>query len=479
MKIFVLIICLTVGSHTLNAADLTFGYVPLSFPRDPIEFNQFDEHVVYGQIVEPLIDADGDGRIVPGVAKEWKFSKDGKRITFKIDTQLKFSNGSFVKSSDVVYSITRHLKSKSQSKYFLSDISTIKAEGKDSVVVLLAKRNPAILKALTRDQLGIIPEGWTFKLDSNDPFVGTGPYVLKKENNKWLLDSNQFYQKHEVPIKKWRLIFYSDASLNLPSEIPDVVPVVNPFALDQIKKNPLFKVDEFMTEPTLGFTQTSFWIHPKGKFYLKIDQRKVIQSAFNEIVDEFCLTEGLTRATGLIPKGIQGSLDSQMILDKGKRFEKPTVVRIASLRGSFSRLFSPENLTAIRNRYNIDIDLKFFTFVEMAAIQDFGPDIITGSWAGGYNDPTGFMALLGPLLGQDFKTYLNPSVSAQLMRAESEQEFSKRAAAFKLFGQEILKQAFLIPGWRVNTTEVHSNIIQKQNFQVRYTPRLINFRKVK
>lgn len=94
---------------------LTVGYVPVSFPRDPADVSQYDEHVILGQIFEPLVDADGDGNLSTSIAKEWNFSKDGKQIEFLIDTNVLFSNGKKVTAGDVVYSISRHLNMESQS----------------------------------------------------------------------------------------------------------------------------------------------------------------------------------------------------------------------------------------------------------------------------------------------------------------------------------------------------------------------------
>ncbi len=475
MKLNLFIGLIILWSHVVNASILSFGYVPLSFPRDPVEFDQFDEHVVLGQIVEPLVDSDGDGRIVPGVAKEWHFSTNGKEIVFKIDPETKFSNGESVKSSDVVFSIARHLSSSSQSKNFLADIADIKSEKNGIVIVLLKNKNPAILKALTRDQLGIIPAGWSFDPKSNSPYIGTGPYNLKKHDNQWVLEANSYYQKAPVAIKKWRLLFYNDTNLNVSGEIPSVMPDTTGLTLDQIKKNPNFQANEYLIEPILGFTQSSFWFHPKGAFYKTPELRILGQKLLNEIVQNFCQQEGLVRSTGLIPKGIQGSLEAAMPIEQPQKSKTRIKMKVATRRGAFARLFSQENLKRIHEKYNLDIEVKFFEYGDMKAIQDFEPDVVTGNWAGGFNDPTGFLALLGPLLGQDFKKYLGSNLSELLSKAESEQEFEKRVIAFKNLGQEILKSAYLTPGWRVSTFEFKSRKIKNRKFQIRYTPRLINY----
>lgn len=462
-------------SCMLNAANYTFGYVPISFPRDPVEFNQFDEHVVIGQILETLVDADGDGKLVPAVAKQWHFSANGKEIIFNIDSEVKFSDGKNVKSEDVVYSIKRHLKSNSQSKYFLADIEDIKVTKKDEVTIFLKASNTSILKALTRDQLGIVPDGWTFNSQIANPFIGTGPYNLIKKNNDWFLESNKHYKRFSVPIAKWKLIFFKDSKMAMPDDIPSVVPVATAGALDLIKKSPLFLDKAYTISPILGFTQTSFWTHPKGQLYHDKKLRIKAQSLLNEMIEEFCKSNSLQRSTGLIPTGVQGSLDTTVKIDPMSKLGSLKKLKIASLAGNFAKLFSPENIEKIKHKYGISIEMKFFTFVEMAAIQDFEPDIITGSWAGGFNDPAGFLALLGPLLGEDFKKYLGADLSAILSSAESEQDFTKRSNNFKKIGHDIIAEGLLTPGWRVNAFELKDHLLTNKQYQTRYTPRLINY----
>ena len=69
------------------------GYVPQSFPRDIIKINQFAEHVLLAQILEPLVDADRFGNMTRGIAERWSVSQDGKTIVFFIEKGQLFSNG--------------------------------------------------------------------------------------------------------------------------------------------------------------------------------------------------------------------------------------------------------------------------------------------------------------------------------------------------------------------------------------------------
>lgn len=94
------------------------GYVPQSFPRDIIKINQFAEHVLLAQILEPLVDADRFGNMTRGIAEKWNVSQDGKTIVFYIEKGQVFSNGSPIRAKDVKYSIMRHILEKTQSSNF-------------------------------------------------------------------------------------------------------------------------------------------------------------------------------------------------------------------------------------------------------------------------------------------------------------------------------------------------------------------------
>ncbi|SDH23033.1 oligopeptide transport system substrate-binding protein [Vibrio xiamenensis] len=63
--------------------------------------------VIVNDMFEGLIIEDLDGKMVPGQAKSWSVSPDGKTITFVLKDGLKWSNGSPLTASDFVYAWQR------------------------------------------------------------------------------------------------------------------------------------------------------------------------------------------------------------------------------------------------------------------------------------------------------------------------------------------------------------------------------------
>ncbi len=458
----------------VQASDYTVGFVPTSFPRDPLEVNQYDEHVILGQILEPLVDSDGNGRVVPSVAKEWHFHDQGKKLIFEIDSSIRFSNGKNVTAVDVVYSINRHITFQSQSKNFLNDIEEVKALSPNQVAISLKKGDVAILKILSRDQLGIVPNGWVFNTTSESPFVGTGPYILRKINSDWYLEKNSHYTRAEINIKKWKLIFFKDANFGIPQILPDLAPDITKGILEQIKLHPTFQDGAYEVSPKFGFTQTSFWIHPGSRIYKDAEKQRLSQKFVNAIVDDYCKEIGADRSTGMIPIGIQGSLSAPVAISKYEKSKLLEKLKIAAPAGIFSDMLSAQRISKIKEKYGVSIDVFFRSPGELKKMQEWKPDVVAGSWAGGYNDPTGFLSLLTGLLGVNFEAYLGP-IGKILSQAEVEQSMQKRTDLFRKLGIAVIEDGLLTPGWRVPSYELRKKPLEAKEFQTRYTPRLINF----
>lgn len=451
------------------------GYVPKTFPRDPVEINQFLEHMFVGQVIEPLVDSDKYGQVVGGVGKAWTFENSGAEIRFIIDTSKKFSNGRSVNEEDVVYSIGRHLKSKSQSSQFLADVESIEVSGPGRVVVKLNKANVAVIKALSRDQLGILPKGWTFNPESDEPYIGTGPYRLIREKGEWRLVANRYYSKpEEVKVKSW-VVRFLDLSLNAIPEgpLPDFIPTVTGVSIDKIKSKPEFSSDHFSILPNLNYSQTSFWIFPTSDYFKNTNDRLNFASLFGEMIEKYVSQKKYERATGLIPLGILGHNPGRTELQKTSNGKVGKTLRIANLKGVFEDLFGSAAFKEFVKVNNLKIELIPFDPPMLYELKEKNIDIITGSWAGGFSDPTGFLGLLTPLLGMGFDTYLGDIVR-DLEAAKGESDWQKRAEKFKKFDSRLVASGLMIPGWRVPTYSVIKQPLKYSEIQSRYTERFIN-----
>ena len=68
---------------------------------DPIDVRNPYASLIASQIIEGLVSLDNNMNIVPGLAKKWTISKDGKKLAFYLRKGALFSNGKEVDSKSL------------------------------------------------------------------------------------------------------------------------------------------------------------------------------------------------------------------------------------------------------------------------------------------------------------------------------------------------------------------------------------------
>ncbi len=457
-----------------------FGYVPVTFPRDVALVNQFAEHVVLGQILEPLVDADRFGSMTRGIAESWSVSPDGKTLSFKIGDGQHFSNGKAVGAKDVKYSIDRHLHEKTQSSNFVRAIKEVRVKSPSEIEILLSEPNVSILKALTRDHLGIVPYGWKYDSTSDEPIIGSGPYRLKRKNAKWYLVKNERYAKAgSIPIPEWEIVFYKNEALDLPEGVlPDYVPVATQSVLDELNTAASKRQISLDTQEQLSFAQTSLWWYPHGSHYRSQEIKSRAMTFLTELVEKKTQEKKLQRATGLVPVGIAGFLPEPIKFNPKKQDVSgpKTKLTLAGLGNAFAFLFEGETAKKLAAKYGFELEFYTFTPSELGTIKNRKPDVLMASWAGGFNDPEGFLPLLNQVLGVDFVEYLE-NLRPLYQSARVEQDWTKRSELFREFNQKMVLEKRMVPGWKLVTYSVAKRGLAEDKVGFRYTPRLINVKR--
>lgn len=97
-----------------NETDLTRFVSAVEDEPDTVDFQCTTIHYtvatnVFDRLVEMEYDSGGNVKIVPSLAKSWDVSEDGCAYTFHLRENVKFSNGSPLTASDVLYTLTRLL----------------------------------------------------------------------------------------------------------------------------------------------------------------------------------------------------------------------------------------------------------------------------------------------------------------------------------------------------------------------------------
>ena len=93
-------------------------------------------------------------------------------------------------------------------------------------------------------------------------------------------------------------------------------------------------------------------------------------------------------------------------------------------------------------------------------------------WAGGFNDPEGFIALLPTFLVKDFATYIGPELAEKYKRARQEENWTARSELFQQINERLRKDQLMVPGWRIPFFIIGQPNLIAEEATFRYTPRL-------
>lgn len=89
---------------------VTMNTVQIFGTIDPAKISDYTDYMAAVNLYDALVTVNAKGEIVPQLAASWTVSDDAKEVTYTIRDDAKFSDGSPVEASDVVYSVERLLK---------------------------------------------------------------------------------------------------------------------------------------------------------------------------------------------------------------------------------------------------------------------------------------------------------------------------------------------------------------------------------
>ncbi|WEX74132.1 ABC transporter substrate-binding protein [Sinorhizobium numidicum] len=126
-------------------------------------------------IVETLVEADGEGKPIPALAREWTMSEDGLIWRFSLEPGVKFHDGTALEAAAVanVLNIARG-KPGLLSK---APIEAIAADGDDTVVITLTRPFTPLVAFLAESRAQILAPAAYQGADVKS-IIGTGPYKL-------------------------------------------------------------------------------------------------------------------------------------------------------------------------------------------------------------------------------------------------------------------------------------------------------------
>lgn len=147
---------------------------------NPVFINSLYEKEVASFLFDGLVELDQEGRVVPGVAKSWEISPDGKTYTFHLGGST-FSDGTPVRAGDVLFTLNHILHDSPELSGAFEGMQAAgsKAIDDQTVQVVFDKARAGQLLAFGT---AILPEHIYAKGDFAKDFAfavtGNGPYRL-------------------------------------------------------------------------------------------------------------------------------------------------------------------------------------------------------------------------------------------------------------------------------------------------------------
>jgi peptide/nickel transport system substrate-binding protein len=149
---------------------------------DPAKtLDTYMQNVNFGQLRNCLTEIGPDNQLRGELAESWEASADAATWTFKVRQGVEFHNGKTLDANDIVASINHHIGENTESgaKGIVRSITSVKADGKDTVVFALDGGSADFPFLVSDYHLTICPANADGTMDWQGG-VGTGGYTLVK-----------------------------------------------------------------------------------------------------------------------------------------------------------------------------------------------------------------------------------------------------------------------------------------------------------
>ncbi|MEK4287911.1 hypothetical protein BSK59_26895 [Paenibacillus odorifer] len=205
-----------------------FDYIPVDL--DPATSTDSSTTTVIKGIFEGLVRLNDAGEAVPGIAKSWTVSKDGKTYTFSLRPSAKWSNQQQVKASDFEYAWKQALAPQSMNSYAFkmfiianaenyhkgklkeSSKVGVKALNNDTLQVTLNEKTSHFPQLLAESiympinaQVAKADKNWAYNIKT---MVTNGPFKLQQwdENSIHLIKNPNYYTAQEIRFSEVHLL---------------------------------------------------------------------------------------------------------------------------------------------------------------------------------------------------------------------------------------------------------------------------------
>ena len=170
------------------------------------------DSVLYSNVFEGLTRFEGDGAVVPGLAKSWDISDDGTVYTFNLNSGVSFHDGTDMDAEDVKFSLDRARAEDSTNaqKRLFSGITDVTVVDPMTVKVTLDQPNGSFLFNMAWGDAVIVASESIENIASNP--IGTGAFTFSDwvQGDRLELTRNENYWGNPAALESATFRFISD-----------------------------------------------------------------------------------------------------------------------------------------------------------------------------------------------------------------------------------------------------------------------------
>jgi oligopeptide transport system substrate-binding protein len=453
---------------------------------DPSLYTGHPDATIILQLFEGLTSFDPETLApVPGAAKRWDISEDGREYTFYLREEAKWSDGKPVTARDFRYALVRLLRPETASRYAyqayyiqngekfnkgeIGDDNALGIQVLDDFTLKLTLESPTpyflsllfhpSLYPIRQDIVETYGTEWT----RPENIVGNGPFILREwqiQKEMVMTPNPQYWDRENV--KPAKLVFYP---------IENNLTAYKMYQADQIMVTqpvPLANIDKLIAEKEPELIVAPYYSTYYYKFNTTLPalKNKKIRKALSLVIDrkkivEKILKAGQVPAWTLVPPGTSDYVSPE---------PAHTEVDIALAKKLLQEGLAEENLTQfpeIRLLYNTSeahkklalaitdmwrenlgltvspYNQEWKVFLKSENNMDY--QVIRQGWVGDYLDPNTFLDMFLTDGGNNNTGWSDPDYDQLIRNAAKEQDPDKRFAMLQDAEAILIEQQPIMP----------------------------------
>ncbi|XDZ66087.1 ABC transporter substrate-binding protein [Alphaproteobacteria bacterium LSUCC0684] len=247
------------------------------------------DQVLYANVFEGLTRFAADGSIIPGLARQWEISGDGRIYTFDLAPDVTFHDGSRMDARDVKFTLDRARAETSANaqKGLFTGISSIDILSDTRVRITLAEPDGQFLFNLAWGDAVIVAEESIADIRTTP--VGTGPFRFNRwiKGDRIILKRNPDYWGEPALLEEATFRFIADPSASyaamMAGDIDAFPGYPAPETLAQFEADPRFRVTRGSTEG-----ETILAINNKAEHF----SDRLVRKAVAHAIDRRAIIDG-------------------------------------------------------------------------------------------------------------------------------------------------------------------------------------------